>query len=178
MLRTVYLPVLLALLVCVEIQAQPASDDTKAQPASVSTQAATNWLSFSEALAAAKISGRPILVDVFAPWCPWCQKLQTEVYPDKDIQEYIEKNFEIARLDIEDKETTIEFRGYTLTSAELASGLGAEATPTTVFLAANGDYITRLPGFIDADEFIHVLKYIGSGAFQSQAFKEYRAGQK
>ena len=53
MLRTVYLPVLLALLVCVEIQAQPASDDTKAQPASVSTQAATNWLSFSEALAAA-----------------------------------------------------------------------------------------------------------------------------
>ena len=164
MLRTVLVPTLLTLLFCVDAHAQ--NDASSAE-----------WLSFSEALAAAEVSGRPILVDVFAPWCPWCQRLQSDVYPDEKIQEYLKKNFEIARLDIEDKENTIEFKGYTLTAAELASGLGAEATPTTVFLAANGDYITRLPGFIEADEFIHVLKYIGSGAFESQPFKEYRAGQ-
>ena len=165
MLRSILLSALLTLLFCTDIRAQD-------------TTTSGNWLSFSEALAAAKVSGRPILVDVFAPWCPWCQRLQSEVYPDDKIKAYLEKNFEIARLDIEDKESTIEFKGYSLTAAELASGLGAEATPTTVFLAANGDYITRLPGFIEADEFIHVLKYIGSGAFESQPFKEYRAGQK
>lgn len=166
MLRTVLFAALLPLLLCADIHAQDTND-----------QASVSWLSFQEALVAAEASGRPILVDVFAPWCPWCQKLQTEVYPDAEIQKYIEKNFEIARLDIEDKEGSIEFKGYTLTAAELASGLGAEATPTTVFLASNGDYITRLPGYVEADEFIHVLKYIGSGAFKSQAFQEFRASQ-
>ena len=168
MLRTVQLTVLLTLLFSI---------DSLAQTTPVS-QTDVKWLSFQEALDAAQVSGRPILVDVFAPWCPWCQKLQTEVYPDAEIQKYLEKNFEIARLDIEDKENTIEFKGYTLSAAELASGLGAEATPTTVFLASNGDYITRLPGYVEADEFIHVLKYIGSGSFKSQPFQEYRSSQK
>ena len=150
--------------------------DISAQPMA-STQSASNWLTFQEAIDAASVSDKPILIDVYAPWCPWCQKLQTEVYPDDAIRSYIEKNFEIARLNIEDSENTIEFKGYTLTAAELASGLGAEATPTTVFLSAKGEYITRLPGYVDADEFIYVLKYIGSGAYQSEPFKEFRDKQ-
>ena len=166
-MRPTVLLTTLLLLFCADLRAQPQAD----------AQQSGNWLSFQEALDAAKISGRPILVDVFAPWCPWCAKLQTEVYPTTEIREYLEKNFEIARLDIENKEEIIEYKGYTLTAAELASGLGAEATPTTVFLASNGDYITRLPGYVDAGEFIHVLKYIGSGAFQSQPFKEFRSSQ-
>ena len=140
-------------------------------------QSSSTWLTFQEAIDAAKLSERPILIDVYAPWCPWCAKLQTEVYPSEEIRLYIEENFEIARLNIEDKEHVIEFKGYTLTAAELASGLGAEATPTTVFLSAEGEYITRLPGYVEADEFIHVLKYIGSGAYQSEPFKEFRDRQ-
>ena len=144
---------------------------------STNVQSASTWLSITEAMSAAKVSGRPILVDVYAPWCPWCAKLQTEVYPSEEIKEYIEKYFEIARLNIDDEDNLVEFKGYTLTSAELASGLGAQATPTTVFLTAEGDYITRLPGYMEADEFIHVLKYIGSGSFQTVPFPEFRARQ-
>ncbi len=148
--------------------------DLQAQP-NVATGAP--WLTFQEALQAAEVSGRPILVDVYAPWCSWCARLQNEVYPSDDVRAYIEEHFEIARLNIEEDDQVIDFKGYSLTPAELASGLGAEGTPTTVFLASNGDYITRLPGFLEASEFIHVLKYIGSGAFESEPFQEYRGRQ-
>ena len=137
-------------------------------------QAPFNWLTVPEALTAASVSGRPILIDVYAPWCPWCSKIQSDVYPVPEIQSYLEKNFEISRLNIDDTESTVEFKGYTLTSAELASGLGAQATPTTVFLTAKGDYITRAPGYVEADDFILILKYIGSGAFESESFQEYK----
>ena len=133
-----------------------------------------NWLDFGEALKAAETSGRAVMVDVYAPWCPWCQRLQKEVYEVDEIQAYLNENFETVRLDIDDAEKVIQFKGYELSAPELASGLGAEGTPTIVFLSSTGDYITRVPGFIEATEFIHVLRYINTGAFQKESFQDYR----
>lgn len=149
-----------------------------AQPATEVSETPLNWLTFSEATSAAAVSGRTILVDVFAPWCPWCQRLQSEVYTRPDIRTYLNKHFEIARLNIDELDDVIEFKGYSLTSAELAAGLGAEATPTTVFLSSEGDYITRVPGFVEADEFVNILRYIGSGAFRQESYEAYRTGQR
>ena len=149
-----------------------------AQPAAQTEGPSINWLTFTEAASAAEVSGRTILVDVFAPWCPWCQRLQSEVYTRPEIRNYLNEHFEIARLNIDEAENVIEFKGYSLTSAELASGLGAEATPTTVFLDSNGDYITRVPGFVEADEFVNILKYIGSGSYRQESYETYRAGQR
>ena len=133
-----------------------------------------DWLTFSEALNAAEVSGRTVLVDVYAPWCPWCAKLQTEVYADPAILSYLKENFETARLNIEEKEEVIQFKGFELTSPELAAGLGAEATPTVVFLSSAGEYITRVPGFVEAEEFMHVLRYISTGSYQIESFQDYK----
>ena len=151
------------------------SFEVVAQPASQASAPAIDWMTFQEALNAAEVSGRPLLVDVYAPWCPWCAKLQAEVYTRADVREYLGEHFEIARLNIDEEEDVIEFKGYTLTSAELAAGLGAEATPTTVFLSSTGDYITRVPGFVDAEEFVKVLRYLGSGAYRKQSYQAFRS---
>ena len=140
-------------------------------------EAPINWLTFEQALNKAAGNGRPVLVDVYAVWCSWCAKSQTEVYTEEAIQAYLEENFEIARLDIEKNDDAVSFKEYTLTSAELAAGLGAEATPTTVFLDSDGGYITRLPGYVDAEEFMHILRFIGSEAYRIESFKDYRERQ-
>ena len=148
-----------------------------AQTSATAITAPIDWMPFEDALKAASMSGRIMLVDVFAPSCPWCAKLQREVYTVDSIQTYLKANFEIARLNIEEAEDVIEFKGYKLNSAELAAGFGAEATPTTVFLDAKGTYITRLPGFVEAGEFIHILRYIGSGAYNVEPYKDFRERQ-
>lgn len=136
------------------------------------------WRSFPEAVAAARKSGKAILVDVYAPWCGWCRKMQTEVYTLPELRDYLHEHFEIARLNLEEYGDTVTFKGYTLTSAELAMGLGASSTPTTVFLEPDGAYITRLPGFHEGDVFLQVLRFIGTGAYHRLTYEEFLAKER
>ncbi len=158
---------------CLFISILPVS----AQRSKTLVEAPINWLTFEQALNKASGNGRPVLVDVYAVWCSWCAKSQTEVYTVETIQDYLAANFEISRLDIEKSDDAVSFKGFTLTSAELAAGLGAEATPTTVFLDSDGGYITRLPGYVDAEEFMHILRFIGSEAYRIESSKDFRARQ-
>ncbi|WP_457651148.1 thioredoxin family protein [Rhodocaloribacter sp.] len=143
-------------------------------PAGVLAQT-LEWRSFPEAVAAARKSGKAILVDVYAPWCGWCRKMQTEVYTLPELRKYLHEHFETARLNLEEYSDTVTFKGYTLTSAELAMGLGASSTPTTVFLEPDGAYITRLPGFHEGDVFMRVLRFIGTGAYRRLTYEEFLA---
>ncbi len=79
----------------------------------------------------------------------------------------------VARLNIDAMDDVVHFKGYELSSAELAMGLGASGTPTTVFLDAHGDYITRLPGFVGPEEFLTVLRFIATEKYLKMTFEEF-----
>lgn len=147
-----------------------------AQDASVPAEG-LDWQPFEEAVALAKEQNKKVIVDIYAPWCPWCRRLQREVYTDDTVQDYVRDHFIVTRLDGENQSDSLQFREYTLTPAQLALGLGANGYPTTVFLDPDGEYITRLPGFAAAPEFLNVLSYIGSDSFVNLSFEEYRDGE-
>lgn len=143
------------------------------QDRAVADGSLVEWPTFEEALAAASKSGRIVLIDVFSPTCPWCRKMQHELYTDKKLQQYLYDTFELGRIDITINTDTVSFKEYKLSSAELGAGLGATGTPTTIFLESTGDYITRLPGFHALDEFFDVLKFVGSKSFRKMSFEEF-----
>lgn len=143
-----------------------------AQDASVPA-AGLDWYPFEEAVDLAQLNKKKVLVDVYAAWCPWCRRLQSEVYTDENVQSYVKEHFVLTRLDAENREDSLRFKEHVLTPADLAVGLGAQGFPTTVFLDEESEYITRLPGFLEAGEFHTVLGYIGSDAFIEQSFEEY-----
>ena len=140
------------------------------------TAAPLGWAPFSEAIEQASQAEKKVLIDIYAPWCGWCRRMHQEVYPDAGVRQYLHEHFKLTRLDITEEEDTLQFKGYRLNSMTLAGGLGATATPTTVFLEPNGDYITRLPGFAGTDDFLNILKFIATDAYQTQSFEEFLNG--
>ncbi|HEX2162623.1 MAG TPA: thioredoxin family protein [Thermoanaerobaculia bacterium] len=64
--------------------------------------AAARWHDRLEpALAEAKASGHPILVDLYAEWCGWCHRLDAEVFSTPRFAEFAE-DYVLLRVDIED----------------------------------------------------------------------------
>ncbi len=132
-----------------------------------------SWPTFDEAVATASKTGKPMLIDIYAPWCGWCRKMQEEVYTDAALVAYVQDNFAYGRLNIDDAETLHSFLGHTLSSQELGYSLGAEGTPTTVFLQSDGAYIAKCVGYWAKDDFSKALHYVGTGAWQDLPYQEF-----
>jgi len=142
-------------------------------PATGQEPKAPVWIPFEDALAAGLKADKMIVIDIWSPTCGWCRKMQEEVYTREDLLEYLNENFVTGRLNIDVKDDSLSYQGYTLSSADLSVGLGAQGTPTTVFLTPDGGYITRLPGFHDYDSYFPVLRYIGSESYRDMSFEEF-----
>jgi thioredoxin-related protein len=130
--------------------------------------------SFGEVVEKAEERGTPILLEIYAPWCPYCQRMQETVYADSEVRSYLDRTFTYARLNRDTTAGAHQFNGRTLTSKQLGMALGARGVPTTVFLKADGTPIASQPGFIKRDIFLQLIRYVGSGAYQSKSFKAFR----
>ncbi|SMO54919.1 Thioredoxin-related protein [Fodinibius sediminis] len=141
------------------------------QPSAGHAQSLT-WLPFEEALARADSSNRPVLVDVWAPWCGWCHKLKNEVYPALTVE--LSGQFVLTRINRDNREAEHHYRGQKITSLRLAQKFGAQQVPTLVFLNARGDYLLHITGFVDKKTLKPLLTYIATEAYHHQSFEAFQ----
>ena len=132
------------------------------------------WRSFDEGLKQAKLTGKKVLVDVYTDWCSWCKKMDANTYANKKVSEYLNKNFVIIKLNAEG-DGTITYSGEKISPAQFAQGMGVTGYPATLFLKSDGQPITLLPGYSEADMFIHVLTFIGENHYEKKKFQDYLA---
>lgn len=129
--------------------------------------------SLDEVVKQAQADERPILIEIYAPWCPYCDRMQKTVYSHPTVQEYLEDNFVYVRLNQDTTGGRHTFQERTLSTPQLATALGGKGVPTTVFLQADGTPIARQPGFVERPQFLSMIRYIGSGAYRDQEFQEF-----
>lgn len=58
---------------------------------------------FPEVLAQAKQEGKMVMIDCYATYCPQCVRMVREVFPKKEVGEYINSRFVCAKYNL-DKE--------------------------------------------------------------------------
>jgi thioredoxin-related protein len=88
---------------------------------------------------------KPMFVYFWTIWCTYCEKLNTEVFPREDIKEMLDKDFVRIAIDMDvNKEDTERFNVY--------------APPYIMFMTPQGEVITRIPGYVPADQFKPVIE--------------------
>ena len=153
-----------------------------ALPAAAQTNAgaipedAPNWRSMDEAIALATANDRLLVLHSYTVWCGWCARMDRETYTDDAVQAYLDEHYEATRLDLESGDI-VTFFEHTVSMATLGTALQVSGTPTTVFVDSDGSLITKMPGFQDAETFLHALRFVHEEAYNQMSFAEFIEAQ-
>jgi len=118
------------------------------------------WLNWDQGTPEAAITGRPILVDVYTDWCGWCRRIDRDVYAREDVSDYLSRHFVTVRLNAESLDTA-RYADRTWTERGLAQRFRVRSYPTTLFLRPGGEHLVSVPGYVPADRFLLMLRYVG-----------------
>ncbi len=96
---------------------------------------------------AAVEENKPMIVYFWTIWCTYCEKLHKEVYSREDIRDILDRYFVRVAIDMDvNKKDTQRFNVY--------------APPYIMFMTPQGEVITRIPGYVPADEFKPVIEWV------------------
>jgi len=132
----------------------------------------TEPVSLERALELASEEDKKILVDVYAAWCPYCQRMHSDVYTSEDVLKAISDYFIWVQINVE-SDSKVNYLGTEMTEAEFARALDNKNVPTTYFLNDEGSIIGVQPGYLDGDVFANLLNFVGSDAYLNTSFEEY-----
>jgi len=136
-----------------------------------------NWLPYEQALTKSNVEKIPTLIYFYSDNCGWCRRFENETLTNQEVQELMNGNFAMARINSDSGEPIVE-NGEKITERQLSGQVyQVRGNPTTWFLSKDNERIASLPGFVEADVFIHVLRYIKDAHYKELTFQEYMENQ-
>ena len=119
-------------------------DEVLRQIAPADPQRDLAWLTdYEQGLAAARLAGKPVLIDFTATWCGPCQMLDKETWPHPAIEK-LSAGFVRIKVDVDDH-------------GDLARQYQVTAIPLVVFLDAQGQETQRSVGYRGPEEMAKLM---------------------
>lgn len=122
----------------------------------------TLWRAWTPGMEEASRAKKLVLVDVYTDWCGWCKRMDRDVYSRADVRDYLAKNFVTIRLDAESGQTA-PYQGKKYSERSLASAFRVSGYPTILFLRSGGDHMVSVPGYVEPQRFLKILRYVAEG---------------
>lgn len=105
---------------------------------------AIEWrTNLTDALQEAQRTGRPVLVDFSAHWCPPCIAMKHDVWPDDAVEDAVARSYIPVLIDVD-------------TDSSVAERYGVHAIPTILVLDGNGQ-VMRRGSFFSASRMVQFL---------------------
>lgn len=118
------------------------------------------FLDFREDVADAAKEGRRLLVYVGQDGCPYCRKLMTANFSQREVVEKTRRHFVAIALNLWGDRETTWVDGRAMSEKALARALDVQFTPTVLFLDERGKVVVRLDGYYPPQQFEAVLDYV------------------
>jgi len=131
-----------------------------------------DWHTFDQGMKAAKKQEKVLVVDFYTDWCHWCKVMDKETYGNPEVVDYVKKNVVMAKINAETNEK-FEYRGKSYAGRELTMMFGVRGFPATAFFTQSGDLITVISGYIPADRFNVIVKYLAEGWYEKMKFEDF-----
>jgi thioredoxin-related protein len=162
---------------------QPATQDGAAPP--------IQWVGFEAGLATARSTGKHVMIDVYTDWCHYCKKLDSETYSQEQVRRILADSYVSVKLKGDSGRKLkvvgqpLETNGKTLlqfvttdsaaTSEQALSRqtLRVRGFPTIAFLAADGRLITKYDGYLNPEQFTHIINFIKDDLYEVMTFGDY-----
>lgn len=145
------------------------------------TNKTLEWLKYDIALEKAKKENKPVMVFFTTSWCHFCKKMKKTTFTDDNVYSLMSDSFILAVVDgdsknkvkVTDKEGTVSEK----TEKQISRAYGVKGYPTTVFLKPDGATIAPISGFLPADQFLMVLRFISTDAYEEMSFQAFTKKQ-
>jgi len=131
------------------------------------------FFDYEEALAAAKKTGKPVLLDFTGHSCVNCRKMERTVLSKPEVLKELSQHFIVASLYCDDKTDLLPDEQYTAKDGSKVTTLGAKnldieltrfgavAQPLYIFVNADGSVIKNAGGFVaDVPRFLNIIEEV------------------
>lgn len=121
---------------------------------------------FPEVLAQAKQEDKMVMIDCYATYCPQCVRMVREVFPKKEVGEYLNSRFVCAKYNL-DKE-----------AKEYSKDWDIHSFPTFLFMNADGEVQFRINGYRPSERFLQMVDSAYSDRKALMVEKQYQNGDR
>ncbi len=149
-----------------------------------------NWMTMNEALEAQKKNPKKIFVDVYTTWCGPCKLLDRNTFTNKDVINYLNKNFYSVKFNAEGTEE-VTYNGFTYTNPryqegrkgrngthQFTSALKVTGYPSLAYFDENGKFIQAVAGYRTPQQLEIFLKMMATDDYKklttTEAWNEYQ----
>ncbi|WP_455372537.1 thioredoxin family protein [Limibacillus halophilus] len=146
-----------------------------------------SFLELQDDLETSASNGKRLAIMWELKGCPYCKETHFVNFADPEISGFIRERFDILQLNIIGSRNVLDFDGEELPEKELAQKYGMRFTPSFQFFPLESDgladkeprerEVARMQGYMKPEHFYAMFRYVDTGAYESQSFRDFLKAQ-
>ena len=105
--------------------------------------------------------------------CGYCESMLAFTLDDDPIKELIQKKFIYLHINVSEDDV-VTYKAFKGSGRDFAKDVGYNLYPSSLFLNSKNEIIHAVPGYHDKDQFLLVLKYVDSGAYEAMSYQSFK----